>query len=64
MFKWIRKRILKGIIEDVIANLPTPDLLKEKAFEIFEQHKDEVINKVKELIKDYVTKFIKGKLDI
>lgn len=62
MFKWIRKRLLKGMIEDIIAQLPEPELLKEKMLEIFEEHKDEILNKVKELIKDFVMKFINEKL--
>jgi RNA-binding protein YhbY len=62
MFKWIRKRLLKGMIEDIISNLPEPELLKEKMFEIFEEHKDEILNKIKELIKDFVMKFINEKL--
>ena len=62
MFKWIRKRLLKGMIEDIIAQLPEPELLKEKMLEIFEEHKDEILNKIKELIKDFVMKFINEKL--
>lgn len=62
MFKWLRKKLLKGFIEDIISELPEPDLLKEKMFEIFEEHKDEILNKIKELIKDFVMKFINEKL--
>ena len=62
MFKWIRKRLLKGMIEDIIAQLPEPELLKEKMLEIFEEHKDEILNKIKELIKDFVMKFINEKI--
>ena len=62
MFKWIRKRLLKGMIEDIISNLPEPELLKERMFEIFEEHKEEILNKIKELIKDFVMKFINEKL--
>ena len=62
MFKWIRKRLLKGMIEDIIAQLPEPELLKERMLEIFEEHKDEILNKIKELIKDFVMKFINEKI--
>lgn len=62
MFKWLRKKLLKGFIEDIISELPEPDLLKEKMFEIFDKYKDEILNKVKELIKDFVMKFINEKL--
>lgn len=64
MFKWFRQRLLKGMIEDIIAKLPEPDLLKERLFDIFEEHKDEILEKVKQLIKDFVLKFLKEKLDI
>lgn len=63
MFKWIRKRLLKGMIEDIISNLPEPELLKEKMLEIFEEHKDEILNKIKELVKDFVLKFISEKIN-
>ena len=64
MFKWFRQRLLKGMIEDIIAKLPEPDLLKERLFDIFEEHKDEILEKVRQLIKDFVLKFLKEKLDI
>ena len=63
MFKWFRQRLLKGMIEDIIAKLPEPDLLKERLFDIFEEHKDEILEKVRQLIKDFVLKFLKEKLD-
>ena len=64
MFKWFRQRLLKGMIEDIIVKLPEPDLLKERLFDIFEEHKDEILEKVRQLIKDFVLKFLKEKLDI
>ncbi len=63
MFKWIRKRLLKGMIEDIIAQLPEPDLLKAKLFEIFDEYKDEILDKLKQLIKDFVITFLHNKLN-
>lgn len=59
MFKWLRKKMLKGFIQDIITELPEPDLLKERLFEIFEEHKDEIFAKIKEL----VINFLKDKLN-
>lgn len=64
MFKWIRKRLLKSIIEDIIEELPEPGLLKARMLEILDKYKDEILQKIKDLIKDYVVTFIKKKLKI
>lgn len=55
MFKWIRKRILKGIVKDVIKELPE---YKEKVLDLLEVYKDELLDKLQEVIKDTVKKFI------
>ena len=51
MFGWIKKRILKSIIKDVTKQLPK---YKEMALVYVEQNKDEIIDKVKNAIKDVV----------
>lgn len=51
MFGWIKKRILKSIIKDVTKQLPK---YKEMALVYIEQNKDEIIDKVKNAIKDIV----------
>jgi uncharacterized protein YlzI (FlbEa/FlbD family) len=61
MLGWIKKKILKSIINDVTKQLPT---YKKKAVAIVEEHKDEVLDKVKEYIKKAVMDFIKSKTDI
>lgn len=61
MFGWIKKKILKSIIKDVTKQLPT---YKKKAVAIVEEHKDEVLDKVKDYIKKAVMDFIKSKTDI
>ena len=51
MFGWIKKRILKSIIKDITKNLPK---YKEIALIYIEQHKDEIIEKVKKAIEDII----------
>lgn len=47
MFGWIKKRILKSIIKDIVKEIPK---YKEHALLYIEQHKDELLEKVKEAI--------------
>lgn len=54
MFKWLEKFVIKRIIKRITKELPE---LKEKATAYLEDNKDEIIEKVKDLIVD----FIKGK---
>lgn len=61
MFKWLEKIILKRIIKRVQKELPT---YQAKAVKLVEEHKDEVLDKVKEYIKKAVVDFIKSKTDI
>lgn len=51
------------MIEDIIAQLPEPDLLKARLFEIFDEYKDEILDKLKQLIKDFVITFLHNKLN-
>ena len=51
MFGWIKKRILKSIIKDITKQLPK---YKEIAIIYVEQHKDEIIEKVKKAIEDII----------
>lgn len=57
MIKWIKKRILKSIIKDLTKELPK---YKEIAELYVDQHKDEVLEKVRnaiiEVIKNEVAK--------
>jgi uncharacterized membrane-anchored protein YjiN (DUF445 family) len=57
MFSWIKKKILKSIIKDITKSLPQ---LKDKGLILIEEHKDEVIEKVKEAITKTIKDFIKG----
>ena len=51
MFGWIKKRILKSIIKDITKQLPK---YKDMALIYVEQHKDEIIEKVRKAIEDIV----------
>lgn len=55
MFGIIKKKILKSIIKDVAKELPT---FKQKGLELIEEHKDEIIEKVKKAIKVAVKDFV------
>lgn len=60
MFKWIRNKILKGIIKDIKKEIPE---LKNTILEEFEEHKDELLIKCKEVIKDTIKNFIASKIN-
>lgn len=55
MFNWIKKRVLKSTIKDLTKELPK---YKDIALIYIEEHKDEVLAKVKEAIIDVVKKEI------
>ena len=59
MFGFIKKRILKSIIDDVIKSIP---VLTAKARQYLEEHKDEIIDKAKESIKSTILNIVKEKL--
>lgn len=51
MFGWIKKRILKSIIKDIAKELPR---YKEIALAYIEEHKDDIIDRVKKAIVDII----------
>jgi len=51
MFGWLKKRILKSLIKDVVKNMPK---YKEHALICIEEHKDEILEKIKKAIEDIV----------
>ena len=51
MFGWIKKRILKSFIKDITKEMPK---YKDLALIYIEEHKDEIIDKVKKAIGDIV----------
>ena len=60
MIKWIKKKILKSIINDLKDEIPE---LKVTILEEFEEHKDELLIKCKEVIKDTIKNFIASKIN-
>lgn len=60
MIKWIKKKILKSIINDLKNEIPE---LKVTILEEFEEHKDELFIKCKEVIKDTIKNFIASKIN-
>lgn len=55
MFKWIRNKILKSLVKDVMAEMP---YIKEKALKYIEEHKDEALAYVKEAIKKCICELV------
>ena len=51
MIKWIRNKILEGIVKDLIEELPN---LKVSARKLLKEKKDELLEKVKDAIKDKI----------
>lgn len=60
MIKWIKKKVLKSIIEDIRKEIPE---LKNTALEYLEEHKDELIGKIKETIKQAIKDFVASKVN-
>lgn len=51
MFKWIKKKIVKSLINDVKKELPE---LKERIEGYWEANKDEIVAEIKEKIKELI----------
>lgn len=60
MFKWVRNKILKGLVKDIVKAIPT---IKEEGLKLIEEHKDEVLEKVTKAIKKAVVSFINSKIN-
>lgn len=58
MFGWLEKLIIKRIIKRVQKELPA---LQAMALDTFKEHKDELIEKAKEAIKNAVVDYVKSK---
>ena len=59
MFKFLEKWALQRLLKRVVENLPQA---KEKVSEAWEEHKDEIVEKVKKAIKTAVVKVINDAL--
>lgn len=60
LIKWIKKKILSSIVDDVIKSMPE---IKEMALLRLEVYKDELLDFVKEKLKEVIQEFIKNYLD-
>lgn len=60
LIKWIKKKILSSIVDDVIKSMPE---IKEMALLRLEVYKDELLDFVKEKLKEVIQEFIKSYLD-
>ena len=60
LIKWIKKKILKSIVNDIKKQIPE---LKNTALEKFEEHKDELLDKLQEVIKDTIKNFVASKIN-
>ena len=60
LIKWIKKKVLKSIINDLKNEIPE---LKVTILEEFEEHKDEFLIKCKEVIMDTIKNFIASKIN-
>lgn len=59
MFRFIRKKILSGIVKDIIKSMPE---YKEYALLYYEEHKEEILGKIKDaiigIVKSYIAEFL------
>lgn len=60
MLKWLEDFFLKRIIKRIKNEIPE---LKVTILEEFEEHKDELLNKCKEVIKDTIKNFVASKIN-
>lgn len=60
LIKWIKKKILSSIVDDVIKSMPE---IKEMALLRLEVYKDELLDFVKEKLKEVIQEFIKSYLN-
>lgn len=63
MFRWFRKQLLKGIVKDLLKELPDAYAhLKDKALVALEKYPHEILEKVKIYAVQAVHDFIKERL--
>ena len=60
IIKWIKKKILKSIINDIKKEMP---YLKEEALKLLEVYKDELFEFCKKKLKDAIEEFINNKFN-
>ena len=60
IIKWIKKKVLKSIINDLKKQIPE---LKVTILEELEEHKDELLDKLQEVIKQAIKDFVASKIN-
>ena len=60
MFKWIKKKILKSIINDIAKEIQE---IKEKAHKLIEEHKYEILKKAKDALFKVVVEVYNSKIN-
>lgn len=60
LIKWIKKKILKSIINDLKKEMPQ---LKDEALKLSEVYKDELLEFCKKKLKDAIEEFINYKFN-
>lgn len=60
IIKWIKKKVLKSIVNDIKKQIPG---LKDIALDYLEEHKDELLDKLQEVIKQAIKDFVASKIN-
>ena len=60
IIKWIKKKVLKSIVNDIKKQIPE---LKVTILAELEEHKDELLDKLQEVIKDTIKNFVASKIN-
>ena len=60
IIKWIKKKVLESIVNDIKKQIPE---LKDKALDYLEEHKDELLDKLQEVIKRAIKDFVASKIN-
>ena len=60
IIKWIKKKVLKSIVNDIKKQIPE---LKDIALDYLEEHKDELLDKLQEIIKQAIKDFVASKVN-
>ena len=57
---WLKKKVLESLAKDIVKAVPT---IKQEGLKLIEEHKDEIIEKIKKAIKKAVVDFINSKIN-
>lgn len=57
MFKWLSKKIINSYVKELIKDIKEKDL-KEKVIDYVKEEAEELLEKIKKVIKDKITKYL------